>query len=88
MPSASVVVRDVFDQPVDGVVGVSSLVDRVRLGAIPRSPGHHELAFGIVPPANVLEDENKPLVSKLLIAVLQRSFRPPIGEPVRRSLDQ
>ena len=71
--SPSIVIRDVFDQPVDGVIGIGSFVNRTGLGAVARGALHLELAFGIVASADVLEDENKTLVGELLVAVLERS---------------
>src|SRR5260221_305631 len=52
---AAVVVGHVFDQPVDGVVGVGAFVHAVGVRS---GMQHFEFAFGAVAAANVLKDED------------------------------
>ena len=85
---SAVVVGDVLDQPIDGVISVGSFVDRVGLGPVARRALHHELAFGIVAAADVLEHENEPFIGELLVAILERVFGLAPGEAVRRALHQ
>ncbi len=62
---ASVVVGHVLEQPLDGVVGVGALVDRLGILAIARLAQHHELAFGLEAAANVLQDDDVAVRGKI-----------------------
>ncbi len=66
---ASVVVRNVLEQPVDGVVGVGALVDGLRVVRVAGPAQHHELAFGFVTPANILEDEDVTFRNQLAVVL-------------------
>jgi len=63
---APVVVRHVFNEPVDRVVGVGALVDRVRVAFVTRRTDHYELPFGLKLAADVLEDEGVTVSDELL----------------------
>ena len=66
LPDAAVVVRHVLEQPLDRVVRVRRFVDRLRVALVlAQRPQHHELPFGRVAAANVLEDEDVALVRQL-----------------------
>jgi len=56
---AAIVIGHVFDQPLDRVVGIGHFVHKLRivLEHGDRRALHHELAFGFVASADVLEDE-------------------------------
>ena len=62
---AAVVVGDVLEQPLDGVVGVGALVDRLRVLAIARLAQHHELALGLEAAANVLQHDDVAVGGKI-----------------------
>ena len=64
-PDPAVVSCHVFQQPVDGVLGVGRLVDRfgVVLGA--GRAGHDELPFGLVAAADVLKDKHVPIIDQV-----------------------
>ena len=55
---ASVVVGDVAEQPLDGVVRIGALVDALRIRGIVQRPVHEELALTAEAPANVLRHED------------------------------
>ena len=60
----SVVVRDVFDQPIDGIVGVSRFVGGFRVSEI--DPGCKiEFAFGAESPAEILDHINVAVLFEL-----------------------
>ncbi len=88
----AVVVRHVFEQPIDGVIGVAVLIDLPARLLRHVRPHHHKLAFGFVLPAHILLDENKPLVFKLE----RMPRRPEVGaarlrtgiNPVRRAKEE
>ena len=63
---AAVVALHGLQQPVDGVVRVRRLVDRLRVVRIAGRAGHDERAFRLEPPANVLEREGVPVVDEFL----------------------
>src|SRR5579872_3984625 len=52
----SVVVGDMMDEPIDGVIGIGGLI--YSAGLIGGLPKHNEFAFGSKAPANVLVNEN------------------------------
>jgi hypothetical protein len=54
-----VVPRHVPQQPLDRIVAVGALVDRLGVPPVARRPQHHEVAFGAEPTADVLEDEDE-----------------------------
>jgi len=64
---AAVVVADVLDQPVDGVVGVGAFIDRLRVAGLAGGTLHHEVALGPELPANVLVNEDVALVRERLV---------------------
>src|ERR1700731_1067690 len=53
-----VVARNIFHQPVDGVVSVRAFIYPLGVGSIMDRAVHDELAFGTVAPANILKHEN------------------------------
>ena len=55
---AAVVVRNVFDEPVDAVVGVRAFIDGLGIVRVANWPLHDEFAFRAVAAANVLKDED------------------------------
>src|SRR5208282_4302363 len=57
-PHAAVVTGNIFEQPLDGIVGVGALVDRAGVRAVPGRPQHHKFAAGIEAATNVLNDKN------------------------------
>jgi hypothetical protein len=58
----AVVVGNVFDQPIDGVVGVRALIHVFRAAQRVLAHGNiHEDAFGEIPAANILIDEDEAL---------------------------
>ena len=52
---AAVVAGDVFEQPVDGVVGVGAFVYGLGIAMVGFGAAHHELAFALEAAANVLQ---------------------------------
>ena len=54
----AVIVRNIFNQPIDGVVGVGAFIHAFRVGGIVDGPQHDEFSFGGVAAANVLEHED------------------------------
>src|SRR5439155_5977648 len=64
---AAIMIRNIFQQPVDAVVNVCALIDGVGITPAARIPEHHEVAFGPVASANVLENEDVSLRNELLI---------------------
>src|SRR5882724_1069570 len=83
---ASVIVRHVLEQPVDGVVRVRAFVDGFRIFAIARRPLHHELAFGTIFPANILKHENVAVGKHLLVKAEQSGETlSVVAEAVRRA---
>ena len=87
MPDAAVVARHVLEHPVDGVVGVGGFVDRLGVLGIARRPHHDELALGLEPAADVLEDEDVAVLGELLVLGRHRG-REAVGimtEPIRRA---
>src|SRR5262245_1651886 len=67
-PHAPVVVLDVFDQPVDRVVSIRSLVYGLLVAPVARRAIHSELAFGPEFPANVLKGEDVTVRYQLLVS--------------------
>src|SRR5258707_15109231 len=63
--NATVVVGYVFQEPLDGVVSVGTLVDRTFVFGIARLPQHDELPFGLEPSSNILHHENETLGGQL-----------------------
>ena len=59
---AAVIVGNVFEQPVDRVVGVGPFINRLGIATIPRRPVHDELSLRLVAAADVLEDEDVPFL--------------------------
>ena len=55
---AAVVVRDIFHEPVDGVVGVRAFVHTLGIARVMQRAKHDELPFGAVAPANILKRED------------------------------
>ncbi len=55
---ASIRLRNVFHQPIDGVVGVSGVVHLRRVLRTLQRAVHHVVAFGAVLAANVLDHAN------------------------------
>ena len=53
----AIVVRQVFDQPIDRVVGVGRFVDTRGITGCPSRPNHRERAFGAVLPPNILAND-------------------------------
>src|SRR5260370_33124134 len=64
----AVVVRNVFHEPVDGVVGVRAFVDRLRILRIANRSLHHKSSFGAVAAANILKDKDVVVGNPLGIA--------------------
>ena len=56
MPTLPLRLRDVLDQPVDGVVGVGGVIDRRRVLRAAQRPVHHVVALRAVLAAHVLHD--------------------------------
>ena len=71
-PDAPVVVRDVLDEPLDRVVRVGALVDRLRILLVAHLAEHHELPFGLVSPADVLVHEDVAVARQLGVRAAER----------------
>src|SRR5262245_3997849 len=56
--NASVIMRHVLNEPVNRVVSVRALVDRLHVARVPWRAHHYELSFGIKLPTDVLKDED------------------------------
>ena len=69
---AAVVVLHVLHQPVDRVVGVGSLVDRLGIGRRARGPDHHEIPLGLVSAPDVLEGEEVAVIGQVLEILVKR----------------
>ena len=83
---ASIVVFDVFHEPVDGVVGVGGLVNGTGFGFVAERAGHDELAFGLVASADVLEDEEVAFAGEVFLAGFEEGFG--AGVAVGGALDE
>ena len=84
---AAVVVRDLLQQPVDGVVRVRRLVHRLRVVRIAARPRHHERAFRLVAPADVLVGEGVPVVGQFLHVVAEVALGPAVDAVGRADED-
>src|SRR5712691_4990765 len=62
----AVVVRDIFDHPIDRVVSVSAFVDHRGIAGPARWTLHHELPFGLELAPNVLESEDESFLNQFL----------------------
>src|SRR5579871_3680517 len=56
---AAVIVGDVLQQPLDGVVGVGAFVERLGILRLARLAQHYELALGTEASANILRHEDE-----------------------------
>ena len=73
-PYAAVVVRQVFHQPINRVVGVRAFVYRLPIAAVARRALHDELAFGLEASAQILEHHN--VVGAGRAAFIRHAIRP------------
>src|SRR5580704_2384141 len=55
---AAIVVRHIFNEPVDGVVGVRAFINALGVVWVMQRAKHDELSFGAITAANVLKREN------------------------------
>src|SRR5215469_11965389 len=67
-PYSSVIVGDVLDQPIDGVISVCALIDGFGVAVVAHRSLHDKLTFRLEPSANVLEDENVAVGNQFFIA--------------------
>ena len=66
-PHFAVVVRNIFDQPLDRVPGIATLIDFAGFATIPQLwPHFHEFPLGHPSPPNVLIDKNVARFGELL----------------------
>ncbi len=85
----AIVVCDVFDQPVDRVVGVCAFVHFFGISRIGRGMQHLKFASGAVAPTNILKNKNVAVSKHVRVAIqavahsLVRS-----GNPIRRAVQQ
>ena len=85
----SIVVRHIFHQPINRVVGVAGLIDRLRIGFIPRVALHHKCPLRSKPPANILKHENVTVRNHLAVSKNHpRKSLLVVAQPIRRPLDQ
>jgi hypothetical protein len=56
--SASVVMGNVLQEPLDCIVGIGGLVHAFRIDRVAKRSLHDELALAAVPPADILKDED------------------------------
>ena len=82
-PHAAVVAGHVREQPVDRVVRVGALVDRVGDAMVAQRPHHDEAALRGVTPADVLEREDVAVVRQGPVVAAQRVGG--VGDAVRRA---
>src|ERR1700735_1870082 len=67
LTGTSVIVRNIFNQPIDGVVGVGAFVDRVWIFSVSRRPLHNKRAFRAKSSADILKDKNIPIREHFLV---------------------
>ena len=84
-PHFAIVVGDVFQQPIDGVVSVGTFINAVGDFRVARHAQHFKLAFGKITPPNVLVDKNETFFGQFQVAAL-RGRR--IGYAVGRAHEQ
>src|SRR5579859_3979677 len=86
---AAVVVRNILDQPVDGVVGVGAFVHGFLIAGIGRGVQHFKFACGAVAPTNILKDKNVAVGKHVGVAVKTVAHTPVAsGNSVRSSFEK
>ncbi len=68
---ASIIVGDVFHEPIDRVVGVRAFVHALRVARLVQGAKHDELAFRAITAANILKSEDVALGNHIGIPVDQ-----------------
>src|SRR5436190_18311292 len=83
---ASVILRHVFDKPVDRVVRIGALVGRLRIPLIARRTVHQKVALGIVAATNILKHENIIFLNELRISTRAPGLRSlyTVGRPFKK----
>src|ERR1700732_2708897 len=66
---AAVIVRNIFYQPVDRVVGVRAFVDSLGVALLMQRAKHDELTFGAIAAANILKRKDIALPSQVRVAI-------------------
>src|SRR5579862_507784 len=77
---ASVVVGDILNQPIDGVVGIGALIDLIR--TVQDRPVMNEFALRLEFAPGVLVDDDVPLLCEVVVRTDHRTV---IVGPVRRN---
>src|SRR5678815_3125485 len=71
---AAIVPRHVLEQPLDRIVRVGGLIDRLWILLVAHLAEHHELAFRLEPAADVLVHEDVAVARELGVGARERPF--------------